>query len=305
MLEKRKGAVVRRGLKARSDGRIQPHGGSCFGTSCDPFFDLWVAPGDLFQTDFWYALAASEELALGTLWNGAAHEAGRYPQRFNARAAVSYVTGSHNIKVGFANTFSSFRRTRTANADLEQEYILGRSFAVVVYDTPVFINNTLTYNLGVFAQDQWALGRLTLNLGVRFDWAETEVSGTAIEVRQFVEATDFPTAPNCADQVENALCMPSFCDVAPRIGVAYDLRGDARVYNGFEVSISARLPGGGQLLGGWTMEDDGEGASAELRRDRRPEPDAVLRRAERGSRATAGSRRRAGLRRELPDGPGR
>ncbi len=213
---------------AAAVGRIQPQGGSCFRTPCDPFLGLGLAPGDLFQTDPWYALATREDLALGTRWNAAAHEAGRYPQRFNIQAAASYVTGSHNIKVGFGNTFGSFRRTRTANADLEQEYVNGRPFAVVVYNTPVAAENALSYDLGVFAQDRWTLDRFTLNLGVRVDWAETEVSGSATGAGRFVEATDFPTAPSCADQVGDELCIPSFFDVSPRLGVAYDLRGDGR-----------------------------------------------------------------------------
>ena len=213
---------------AAAVGRIQPQGGSCFRTPCDPFLGLGLAPGDLFQTDPWYALATREDLALGTRWNAAAHEAGRYPQRFNIQAAASYVTGSHNIKVGFSNTFGSFRRTRTANADLEQEYVNGRPFAVVVYNTPVAAENALSYDLGVFAQDRWTLDRFTLNLGVRVDWAETEVSGSATGAGRFVEATDFPTAPSCADQVGDELCIPSFFDVSPRLGVAYDLRGDGR-----------------------------------------------------------------------------
>ena len=162
------------GSAARSVGRLQPHGGSCFRTPCDPFFDLGLPPGDLLQTDPWYALATREDLALDTRWNAARYENSQYPQRFNVQAALSYVTGSHSFKVGFADTFGSVRSSRTANADLEQEYISGRPAFVTVYNTPFVLQNSLNYDLGVFAQDRLTLDRLTLDLGVRFDWAKTE-----------------------------------------------------------------------------------------------------------------------------------
>ena len=108
------------------------------------------------------------------------------------------------------------------------EDTLGRPAFVVVYNTPVFMRNALTYDLGVFAQDRWTLDRATLDLGARFDWAETEVSGTAIDAGRFVGATDFPTAPSCDEQAGDGLCMPSFFDVSPRLGLTYDLRGDGK-----------------------------------------------------------------------------
>ena len=216
------------GSAARSVERLQPRGGSYFRTPCDPFFDLGLPPGDLLQTDPWYALATREDLALDTRWNAARYEDSQYPQRFNVQAALSYVTGSHSFKVGFADTFGSVRSSRTANADLEQEYISWRPAFVTVYNTPFVVQNTLNYDLGVFAQDRLTLDRLTLDLGVWFDWAKTEISGTAVEGGRFVEARDFPTAPSCSDQVGSELCTPSFSDISPRLGVAYDLRGDAK-----------------------------------------------------------------------------
>ena len=38
------------------------------------------------------------------------------------------------------------------------------------YATPYRTLATLDSNLGIFAQDKWTLRRLTLNVGVRFDY---------------------------------------------------------------------------------------------------------------------------------------
>ncbi len=73
-------------------------------------------------------------------------------------------------------------------------------------------------NIGFFAQDQWTIKRLTLNLGARFDsfrsWAP---AGTR-------QAGRFTTGFNY-DRVDN---VPNFKDVTPRIGAAYDLFGDGK-----------------------------------------------------------------------------
>jgi hypothetical protein len=61
----------------------------------------------------------------------------------------------------------------------------------------------------IYAQDQWSMGNLTLNLGVRF---ENEV------------IPSFRT-----DLAENAIDFGFGDKIAPRIGAAYDLFGDGRV----------------------------------------------------------------------------
>ena len=61
----------------------------------------------------------------------------------------------------------------------------------------------------LYAQDQWSIGNLTLNLGVRF---ENEV------------IPSFRT-----DLAENAVDFGFGDKIAPRIGVAYDVFGDGRM----------------------------------------------------------------------------
>ena len=64
--------------------------------------------------------------------------------------------------------------------------------------------------IGAFAQDQWTLGRVTLNLGLRFD----SLNGSIPE--QHMPAGDFVPERNF-DEVDDAL---NWKDVSPRLGVA-------------------------------------------------------------------------------------
>ena len=73
-------------------------------------------------------------------------------------------------------------------------------------------------NLGLYAQDQWTLDRLTLNLGVRWDYFNAAYpdhdTGTS---RYRPVAASFP-----GQQVVG------FKDIQPRLGLAYDLLGNGR-----------------------------------------------------------------------------
>ena len=44
------------------------------------------------------------------------------PLRYNLQGSASYVTGSHNMKVGWQRTFGHFGHTYDGNADLDQQY---------------------------------------------------------------------------------------------------------------------------------------------------------------------------------------
>ena len=76
----------------------------------------------------------------------------------------------------------------------------------------------LDHDLGLFAQDQWSLGRVTVNAGLRFDWI-TAHDPTIVEPANAL----FPsfTAPG----VDN---VPNWKDLSPRVGVAWDVMGNGK-----------------------------------------------------------------------------
>jgi hypothetical protein len=69
-------------------------------------------------TAAWYAGARKNDNSSGLLWNASSAQLGNYPDKYNAMAAVSDVTGSHNVKVGFQDAWGPYKRWNTANADL-------------------------------------------------------------------------------------------------------------------------------------------------------------------------------------------
>jgi hypothetical protein len=124
----------------------------------------------------WYAGASRRDQTLVTLRNGLANWGGRYPDRFNTQASVSYVTGSHNAKIGFQYNWGTYVNTREANADLQQVYTNGVPSSVTIYNTPLRYKDALLGDLGIYAQDTWTINRLTLNGGIRFETLKHEVS---------------------------------------------------------------------------------------------------------------------------------
>jgi len=168
-------------------------------------------------TPQWYAGASRRDATLVTLRSGLANWGGRYPDRFNTQAAVSYVTGAHNAKIGFQYNWGIYVNTRETNADLQQVYLNGVPSTVTVYNTPLRYKDALLGDLGIYAQDTWTLNRLSLNGGIRFEQLKHEVSKQESGAGRFIGARNFDPIP-----------MPTFRDLAPRFGAVYDLFGNAK-----------------------------------------------------------------------------
>lgn len=84
--------------------------------------------------------------------------------------------------------------------------------------TPYLTQARTRAELGIFAQDQWTLQRLTLNLGLRFDYFNGYVPPQELPAVRFVGARSFSEVRD----------VPNWKDLSPRIGGAYDLFGDGR-----------------------------------------------------------------------------
>ena len=136
---------------------------------------------------------------------------------FNQRLSVSYVTGSHALKLG---TYTM------QGADNSNPYVLNPvaySFrnqvpvSLTLWASPLKFRLRLR-NVGLYAQDQWTIKRLTLNLGIRYDHFSGFTLPDSLPERDFAPARSF-------GRVER---VPYFHDIGPRFGAAYDLSGDGR-----------------------------------------------------------------------------
>jgi hypothetical protein len=140
---------------------------------------------------------------------------------FNARFSTSYVTGSHAAKVGLTFMRLSAHTTQdVVNDGVTLQLLQGQPRQVTVWATPLSLDEVTRANVGLFAQDQWTIRRLTLNAGLRFDYFNSYVPAQTVGPG--------PQVPNrnvTFDAVEN---VPDWKDVSPRIGVSYDLFGNGR-----------------------------------------------------------------------------
>jgi hypothetical protein len=96
----------------------------------------------------------------------------------------------------------------------------------------------------LFAQDQWRIKRLTLNIGLRFDWFHgSDPAQTEPAQPQFgLPARSFAAVHSAAD----------WKDINPRLGAAYDLFGNGKT--ALKVSISRGVLTEGLTTSGITLQ---------------------------------------------------
>jgi hypothetical protein len=147
--------------------------------------------------------------------NWASHWMGQH----NWNASATYVTGAHNMKFGYQGTFY---------ADDEQYFTNDEKVAYRVNNgVPNLITLTLHSNLrklrtryhAVYAQEQWSLGRMTLQGAVRFDHA------WSYSPEQVVGPTRFLPTPIVFPRTAGVV---GYNDVSPRLGLAYDVFGNGK-----------------------------------------------------------------------------
>jgi hypothetical protein len=169
-------------------------------------------------TPEWFSRIPKTDLDLGTTWNARLSSLTK-AYRSIASGSVSYVTGSHKVKVGLQDSWGLLTQDITSNGHINAvQYRSGVPTAVVVGNYPVNTSNRLDRDLGVFAQDQWTLRRLTVSAGIRGDWVEAKVDKQTAESGRFVGARSFSERSH----------LPNWSDISPRLGLSYDLFGDAK-----------------------------------------------------------------------------
>ncbi len=195
-----------------------------FSTDVIHFSDIYQ-PGQE-ETPFtpaWYAHASHQDLIKLTRTNAPPLQDYRLPDRRNLSAAASYITGSHNIKVGVQDGWGKNDRVQSMNADLYQNYQNGTPFSVTVYNTPTAVRQRVNADLGIYAQDTWHIKRLSVTGGLRWEYEKSSIEPTAINGGRFVGPRSFPRI-NC-DTIKGLGCWKTW---SPRLGMVYDLFGNGK-----------------------------------------------------------------------------
>ena len=140
------------------------------------------------------------------------------PTHSNAlRGAVSYVTGSHNLKLGVTGLWLGESTFSSSENDWTYLNTFGGFPIRVNFNTPaVGTNNSASF--GVYAQEQWTRDRITVNAGLRYDNVRAGFPDQVAEASTWRPQAFFVNA-------ETAVIWQ---DLQPRLGVAYDLFGTGR-----------------------------------------------------------------------------
>lgn len=138
----------------------------------------------------------------------------------SAQASLSYVTGAHAFKVGVLDTWGT-RREDYTNIDANVRYRFNNGVPNLITElaTPYGFRSNLGSELGVYAQDKWTLRRVTLNLGLRFDYLNINFPEQSLGPGGLVPNRNITFPDN--DYL-------GWKDVAPRLGAVYDLFGNGK-----------------------------------------------------------------------------
>jgi hypothetical protein len=147
--------------------------------------------------------------------NWASHWMGQH----NWHASMSYVTGAHNMKFGYQGTFYVDDETYFTN-DERTEYRLNNGIPNLITETLHPNTRTLRtrYN-AIFAQEQWTIGRMTVQGALRYDHAWSYFP------EQQVGPTRFLPTPIVYPETAG---VKGYDDVSPRVGFAYDVFGTGK-----------------------------------------------------------------------------
>jgi hypothetical protein len=134
-------------------------------------------------------------------------------------ASASYVTGAHSMKFGYNGAFYVLdQQTFTNNHRLSYRFNNGVPNQLTMTANP-FETRARTQSTSFYAQEQWTVGRLTLQGGIRYDRASSYFAEQTIGPDRFVPVQiAFPRTEG----------VNAFNDISLRSGVSYDAFGNGK-----------------------------------------------------------------------------
>jgi hypothetical protein len=141
------------------------------------------------------------------------------------RASATYVTGAHNMKFGYQGAYHIEETTDLANdaqmALTDLGFIVPGMYSAEIRIAPWQQSNRTQYH-AFYAQDQWTLGRMTLQGAVRYDrawsWFPAAHNGAPQASRWNAAPITFPKTDG----------VTGYNDITPRGGFAFDVFGNGK-----------------------------------------------------------------------------
>jgi hypothetical protein len=145
-------------------------------------------------------------------------------RQYHERFSVSYLTGAHQFKTGI-----QVRRIRQGDVQrlafdgdmhgtaVDYRFNFGVPNQLTLLDAPWNYQEQAT-DLALYAQDQWTIRHLTLNIGLRYNDSNASTPEQVLGAGKFVPERRFAPLDH----------VPHYRNLSPRLGGAYDLFGTGR-----------------------------------------------------------------------------
>jgi hypothetical protein len=147
--------------------------------------------------------------------------AGSNEQAHNVwRAAVSYVTGAHSMKVGYQAAFQVQKNFQNAGSQISYVFNNRAPLQVTLRDAPFWSSNRTRFD-AFYVQDQYTRGRLTLQGALRYEHAWSwfpEGENGVVQDNAYGTRFLFPERDG----------VTGYHDITPRMGAAYDVFGTGK-----------------------------------------------------------------------------
>jgi hypothetical protein len=178
------------------------------------------------------------------------------------RAATSFVTGAHSMKVGYQGNWWKSDIVSYVNSQGLAYTLRGGAPSAFTMNISPFAALNRAQSAALFAQEQWTLGRVTLQGAVRYDRAWSYFPEQQVGPTRFLPvAIVFPEQKG----------VDAYNDVTPRMGLAWNVFGTGKTalkvnlgkylegasssgtYSG--PNPMSRLAGGSNATRSWTDND--------------------------------------------------
>ena len=147
-----------------------------------------------------------------------------YEQPEQLARLASYVTGAHNMKVGYQGQAGSLTKSKVVTPESLVQYRFNLGAPNAVHRSAFRSGETAdrTKVAALYVQDTWTRGRLTLQGALRYDraWSYSPADGNG--------TTKTSIFNSAAVSFEQSPGVDAYNDLTPRIGVAYDVFGNGR-----------------------------------------------------------------------------
>jgi hypothetical protein len=207
---------------------------------------LLLQAGTAFNVSQWNAfwdpnvkgdIISVRDLGLGLRYGSQSTYRGNpnYTNRYSQDFSATYVTGAHSFKLGVQNDVLATNAQYIVNGNVNYTFRNGVPNSVTQFSTP-YLRHDRGNDFGLYFQDRWRTGRLTVGYGLRFDW----YYGWVPKQQTPGDTSAWPGAPDHNEWLgersyDAVKGIPSWKDLNPRVDLAYNLFGNGRTALKFAV----------------------------------------------------------------------